>query len=72
MGLGLGPFELLLDLFIIALVVLWPWAMIQCLLKEPDSATKLCWIVVILFVPFFGALLYQLVRRPRRIREHGA
>jgi len=51
---------------------LWIGALISCIKNEDsgDSA-KIAWILVILLSHFFGALIYLLYRRPRRIRELG-
>jgi len=67
----LGGFELLLFVPMLALGLLgtafWIWMLIDCALNEPsDGNEKLVWILVILFANLLGALIYFLVRRPRR------
>ena len=52
--------------------VLWLWALIDCLNNEPSGGNdKLIWVIVILFAQFFGALIYLIIRRPRRIEQLG-
>jgi hypothetical protein len=51
---------------------LWLWALIDCATKEPaEGNDKVVWILVIVLASWIGALVYLLVRRPARIREHG-
>jgi hypothetical protein len=46
----------------------WIWALVDCLLHEPAQGNaKLIWIIVIVFTHGIGALLYLLLRRPRRM-----
>jgi hypothetical protein len=50
----------------------WIWMLIDCATKEPSSGNdKLIWILIIIFTHLLGALIYFLVRRPKRIREFG-
>lgn len=52
--------------------VLWLWALLECLLYEPSSGNeRIVWALVIVFLNVLGALLYLLVRRPRRKAEVG-
>lgn len=53
-------------------LVFWLWMLIECVTREPDQgSTKVTWALVILLAQWLGALLYFLVRRPRRIAETG-
>lgn len=57
---------------IVAAFAFWLWALVDCLTKEPDTGnTKICWVLVILFAHFAGALIYFLVRRDQRLAEVG-
>src|SRR5579872_1184567 len=48
------------------------WMIIDCATKEPRQGNeRLIWIIIMVFVPYFGALIYYLVRRPERIRAYG-
>lgn len=50
----------------------WLWMLIDCATKEPSEGNdKLIWVIVIIFTHLLGALVYFLVRRPKRIEEYG-
>jgi uncharacterized membrane protein YhaH (DUF805 family) len=58
------PEFLLLFVFIVLPAVLWLWAIIDLVRREfSDSATKIIWALVIIFIPFVGSVLYLAVRR---------
>jgi len=51
-------------------IVLWLWALVDCLKNEPSHGSdKVCWVLVILFLPIIGAILYLFVRRRRRAKH---
>ncbi len=51
----------------------WIWMLIECLTKEPSKGNdKLIWILIIVLTHWIGALIYMLVRRPKRIEQFGA
>jgi hypothetical protein len=64
-------FSLFLGLIGISGTILWIWMIIDCATKEPQGTDKVVWILVILLTHFVGALIYLLVRRPKRIQEVG-
>jgi len=67
-----GYLELFILLFVVFILALWIWALVDCLTKEPSEGNdKIAWLLVILLLSWVGGLLYLLVRRPRRIREYG-
>ena len=52
--------------------VFWVWMLIDCATKESDEGSdKIVWILVIIFTHLLGALIYFIVRRPKRIEELG-
>jgi hypothetical protein len=56
----------------IAAVVLWIWMLVDCLVNEPSEGNdKIVWVLVLIFTSWIGALIYLLVRRPKRIAEYG-
>lgn len=56
----------------VSALVLWVWMLIDCLKNEPSVGNdKVIWVLVIIFLSWFGALLYYLVRRPERIKQTG-
>jgi hypothetical protein len=52
--------------------IFWIWMLVDCATKEPSEGNdKIIWIIVILLAHLLGALIYYLVRRPKRIEQHG-
>jgi hypothetical protein len=52
--------------------VLWIWALIDCATNEPPEGNdKVIWILIIVFTHWVGAIIYELVRRPERMRRYG-
>lgn len=50
----------------------WIWVLIDCITKESSEGNdKVAWVLIILFAPLIGALLYYFVRRPERIKTVG-
>jgi hypothetical protein len=67
----MGIYELLVILTVILLgvagTVFWAWALIDCIRNEPEgSQDRLLWALVILFSHLVGAVLYVIIRRPKR------
>jgi hypothetical protein len=61
-----------LALVLLALwVVLWGCVLWECMAKERDQQTRQFWAYTTALGVFFGAALYLLYRRPRRIAEWG-
>jgi hypothetical protein len=57
---------------VLAATVFWIWMLVDCLTNEPSEGNdKVIWVLVIIFTHGLGALLYFLVRRPRRREETG-
>ncbi len=70
------PFRTFLFLAILLLGVfglaVWVAALVDCAVNEPSQGNdKIVWVVIIIFTQLLGALLYLLLRRPRRIAETG-
>ena len=64
-------YELLIILFIgtfgIAGTALWVWMLVDCAVHEPSEGNdKIVWILVIALTNWIGALIYLIVRRPKR------
>ena len=52
--------------------ILWIWMIVDCATKEPSEGNdKLIWILIIVLTHWIGALIYLLVRRPKRIEQYG-
>ncbi|RMG23647.1 MAG: PLDc_N domain-containing protein [Armatimonadetes bacterium] len=59
-------------LFLAVTAILWTFALVDCLRNEPSEGNeKLVWVVVILLTTIFGAVLYLLLRRPKRVAQYG-
>lgn len=73
---GVGLPELLILLVMTTFgtmgTIFWVWSLIDCATKEPSEGNeKVIWILIILFTHFLGALLYTLIRRPKRKELYG-
>jgi hypothetical protein len=65
---GFGGFELLIFLFILGIpVILWLWALIDCLKSNFNNNNKLVWVILIILVPFLGAILYLAIGRSQKV-----
>jgi hypothetical protein len=55
----------------LAFTAFWVWMILEAATKEPrEGNERLIWIIIMVFVPYFGAIAYYLVRRPARIRTY--
>jgi hypothetical protein len=74
-GLGFPELIVMMLVFLFVGLVgtgLWIWMLVDCATKEPDTGNnKVVWILVIALAHFIGALIYLIVRRPRRMAELG-
>ena len=51
--------------------ILWTWMIVDCASKETSGGNaKLTWLLIIVLTHCIGALIYLLVRRPKRIQQH--
>lgn len=65
-------FFLPMILISIAATAFWIWMLVDCLSKEPSEGNdKIIWVLVMIFLPAIGALLYFFVRRPQRMQQTG-
>ena len=64
-----APFFVLIGILSIGAIVLWIWALVDCIQVPDDSmyesGNKLIWVLIIVFTNWIGALLYLLIGRPR-------
>jgi hypothetical protein len=61
---------ILLTLFIIFFIILLPLlALFSVLTSEFEGNDKIVWVLVIIFLPFLGSVLYFLIGRDRRINR---
>jgi hypothetical protein len=58
---GIGMFEMII---IFIPMILWLWALIDVLRSNfSDGTTKLIWLIVVIFIPFLGSVLYLALGR---------
>ena len=72
--MGVTEVCVILGVGLIALpgMALWVWTLVDCASHEPDTGnTRIVWIIVIVVGHFIGALIYIIVRRPKRKRLYG-
>jgi Phospholipase_D-nuclease N-terminal len=63
---GIG---LLISIFIILCICfLWIIALIDILRSEFNGNDKVVWVIVVIFFPLLGSILYFLIGRSRKIR----
>ena len=57
---------------VVSLMVLWIWTLIDCIKNEPiEGNERIVWVVVIAVTHWIGALIYLIVRRPKRKADLG-
>ena len=74
LGFGIPELMVLLVVFVIGFggTILWLWMLVDCATKEPGEGNeKVVWVLIIALTHWIGALLYLLVRRPRRVARYG-
>jgi hypothetical protein len=61
---------LLITLFVVLFIILLPlMALISVLTNEFQGNDKIMWVLIIIFLPFLGSVLYFLIGRDRRINR---
>ena len=61
---------ILLTLFIIFFIILMPLlALISVLMNDFRGNDKIMWVLIIIFLPFLGSLVYFLIGRDKRINR---
>ena len=59
---------ILITLFVILFIFLLPLlALISALMNDFNGSEKILWVLIILFLPFLGSVLYFLIGRNKRI-----
>ncbi|MCD6346825.1 MAG: PLDc N-terminal domain-containing protein [Bacteroidales bacterium] len=62
----LGGFEWILILFFVLLPV---FALISIIRNEFEGNNKLLWVIVVIFIPYLGSILYFLIGRNQKLRR---
>ncbi len=61
---------ILITLFVILFIFLLPLlALISALMNDFSGNEKILWVLIILFLPFLGSVLYFLIGRDKRISK---
>ena len=68
-----GVFGLISGIFWLAFTAFMIWMIVDCALHETRVGNeRLIWVIITVFVPYVGAIVYYLFRRPERIRALGS
>lgn len=73
---GFGMLEFIaiamLVLFILVPFVLFIWALADILKSEfKDTNNRIVWLIIVLLVPMFGAILYLVIGRKQKVNSSG-
>ena len=66
---SLGVIEIIIILlFTVLPLVLLIWALVDIIRSDfKDGTTKLVWIIVVIFVPLVGSILYLVLRKGQKV-----
>ena len=66
---GIGGLEILLILVFLGIpLALWLWALVDLVKSDfKNSINKLVWLILIVFLPVLGAILYLLIGRGQKV-----
>jgi len=53
---------------VVPVLILWILALVSVLRNDFEGTEKLIWVLVIIFVPFLGSILYFAIGRSKRIK----
>lgn len=68
---GMGELIIIMMIFVmLPLTGLWVWMIVDCAANEPPQ-DKTMWLLITILCGVIGALIYMIVRRPQRRRQHG-
>jgi Phospholipase_D-nuclease N-terminal len=67
-----GVFGLISGVFWLAFTAFMIWMIVDCALYESRVGNeRLIWVIITVFLPYVGAVVYYVFRRPVRIRTFG-
>lgn len=66
-NLGLG--ELILILILLLPVIFWVVALVDILKSNFQGNNKIIWVLVVIFLPLIGAVLYFAIGRSQKIQN---
>jgi hypothetical protein len=64
---NLGVSELILILFVLLPTVLWIVALIDIVKSDFQGYNKIIWVLVVIFLPVIGAILYFVIGKSQKI-----
>ena len=64
---NLGTGELILIFFVLLPTILWIVALVDILKSEFQGYNKLIWVVVVIFLPIIGSILYFIIGKSQKI-----
>lgn len=67
--LAIGPWQTILILIVLAILLLPVLALISILKNEFPNNEKLIWVLVAILLPIFGSILYFIIGRPKRLKK---
>ncbi len=65
----LGPWQIIVFLFIIASLLLPILAIIDIVRNEFTGSNKLIWVLIVLILPIIGSILYFIIGTKQKIRK---
>jgi hypothetical protein len=68
MGLFAGIGLVFAVFIVVCVCFLWIIALVDILRSEFEGNDKVVWVLVVVFFPFLGSILYFLIGRSRKIR----
>jgi len=54
-------------LFYIACFIFWLWMLIDLLISGSSAGTKILWVILMLFLPVLGSILYFFLARKKAL-----
>lgn len=66
--LAIGPWQLIVIVVVLGALLLPILALISILKNNFANNDKIVWVLVALFLPIFGSLLYFIIGRPKRLK----
>lgn len=64
-----GIWQLIIIIIAVCCLLFPVLALISILKNDFNGNDKIIWVLVVLFLPFFGTILYFLLGRPKRIKN---
>ncbi len=63
-----GLFGFLFFILFIVPFVLWIWALVDILKSEFTGYNKIIWLLLVIFLPLLGLILYYFIGRKQKIK----